>query len=297
MLANIVYLIRLSLNPRTIIHPFPLLALLTFSISGYFSIIALLKASLLSFVFYSGVNLWNHVNDTKEDVIAGKKTLLAENKEVRKQAIFLSILFYVLSLVMVIFWTVDQLGLLAYFGAAFSTWIYSDKLFLGKIVKRWKEHYITEVLAYVIFAPSFALLLWSFFLPFSGKSLAFSLLITLFLLAGVFVKDLKDVSSDKLAQLKTLGVVFSQEKLLKVSLTILGLYYLSILLFSYFGLLPLFCVLSVLFSFGLFYVVKHLSGNDWSISLESKKPLKVMVYSNLLSISSLAIFGFTTQIL
>jgi 1,4-dihydroxy-2-naphthoate octaprenyltransferase len=293
MFYRIVELLKLSSNPATIIYPYPFLALLAFSLSEVFDIISLFKAIFLSFLFCAGINLWNHVNDIKEDIFAGKKTILTENPEIRNLVAVISALLYAIAFFLSILWTVDKRGIVAFVGAAFATWIYSDRMIIGRKVRRWKNHYVTELLAYIIFAPSITLLLWTLFAPLSPKSFALSIIITFLMLSGTFLKDIKDISGDKLAGLKTLGVVFSPESLLKTSFVLLGFYYLSISVFSLFGMLPLACVFSVLASFGLAYTLRHFLNNGWTITLKSIKPIKVMVYSNLTSLSILIIAGFT----
>jgi 1,4-dihydroxy-2-naphthoate octaprenyltransferase len=267
--------------------------LLAFSLSGTFDVISLSKAISLSFIFYAGINLWNHVNDVKEDILAGKKTILTENPEIRNLVAIISALLYIIAFLLSIHWIVDKRGIVAFFGAAFATWVYSDRMLIGRKIRRWKDYYLTELLAYIIFAPSISLWLWTIFVPLSSKSFALSTIITFFILFGAFLKDIKDITGDKLAGLKTLGVVFSPETLLKISLFLLGFYYLSISAFSLLGLLPLLCVASVLASIGFIYTLGHFFGNGWAITPKSIKPLKVVVYSNLISLVVLIITGFT----
>lgn len=284
---------KLSTTPRTIIYPYPLLALMAFSLSGVFNVILLIKATLISFIFYAGINLWNHVNDIKEDTLAGKKTIIIENSERRKTAVAAPIILYCTSFLLTFFWIGTKFGILAFLGAAFSTWIYSDRLAIGRKFRRWKDHYATEILAYIIFAPSFTLLIWMVFAPVSITGIAFSIFITFFLLAGTFLKDIKDISCDRIAGLNTLGVVFPTETLLKSSFLLFTFYYLSILLFSLFGWLPLLCIFSVVASIGLIYTVRHFLLNDWRITAKEVKPLMLMTRSNILSITILIIMGFT----
>ncbi|WP_198002009.1 UbiA family prenyltransferase [Archaeoglobus veneficus] len=284
---------KLSATPATIIYPYPFLAFLVFSLSGTLSLISLIKAIIISFLFYAGINLWNHVNDVKEDVLAGKKNILTENENVRMGAAALSAFLYVISFILSAYWIIDKKGIIAFTGAAIATWIYSDRMVLGKMIRRWKDYYVTEVLAYIISAPSITLLLWTLFAPISPKAFALSVIMTLFLLPGAFLKDIKDISSDRLAGLKTLGVVFSPQTLLKVSLLLLSFYYLSILVFSITGVFPSFCAFSLLSFLGLIYTIKYFLNNKWAISPKSVKPIKIMVYSNLISLLILIVAGIT----
>lgn len=238
MLKLFVNLIKLSAKPATIIYPYPIAALLAFSLSGTLNVIYLIKAIAFSFIFYAGVNLWNHVNDVEEDIKGGKKTIITENPKIRKLTALISAVLYVTSFVLAFIWIVDWRGIAAFVPAALATWIYSDKIFFGKKIRRWKDHYITEILAFIIFFPAFFSMLWTIFAPLSLRGLAFSMTMTLFMFSGAFLKDLKDITGDRLAGLKTLGVVFSPETLLKASSTMLIFYYFSIVIFSYLELLP-----------------------------------------------------------
>jgi len=292
MLVKLIKLIKLSSTPVSIIYPYPFLALLAFSLSGSFDIILLIKAILLSFLFCAGINLWNHVNDIEEDKIAGKRNILIENPEMRRIVLTIAPLLYLISFLLSSLWVVDKKGVIAFVAVAFVTWIYSDKIILGRKIRRWKENYITEVLTYIVAIPSFTLLLWTLFAPVSLKSFAFSMVIMFFMLSGTFLKDIKDITGDKLAGLKTLGVVFSPETLLKISLLLLSFYYTSISIFSLFGVFPLFCIFSTLSSVGLIYTLGYFFNNRWTITLESIKPIKIMIYSNLLSLTILIVAGF-----
>jgi len=285
-------LISLSITPQSIVHPIPILAIVVFSLSGQFDLILLFKAVVLSFLFQSGVNLWNHVNDVKEDTFSGRKNMLTEREETRKIILILSLALYVTSFLLFTLWIVDNRGIIAFAAATSATWIYSDRMILGRKIRRWKDHYVTEVLAYIIAVPSFTSGLWSLFAPLSARTLVLSIIITLFMLSGVFLKDIKDITGDRLAGLKTLGVVFSPETLLKIALTLLGFYYLFVIIISFFGLLPRLSLVSALLSAGLIYALKHFMNNDWSITRESVKPVKVMVYSGIASLLIIAITAF-----
>jgi 1,4-dihydroxy-2-naphthoate octaprenyltransferase len=293
MLKLFVNLIKLSAKPATIIYPYPIAALLAFSLSGTLNVIYLIKAIAFSFIFYAGVNLWNHVNDVEEDIKGGKKTIITENPKIRKLTALISAVLYVTSFVLAFIWIVDWRGIAAFVPAALATWIYSDKIFFGKKIRRWKDHYITEILAFIIFFPAFFSMLWTIFAPLSLRGLAFSMTMTLFMFSGAFLKDLKDITGDRLAGLKTLGVVFSPETLLKASSTMLIFYYFSIVIFSYLELLPFASFFSVVFFFGFGYTLSHFYTENWKVSGKSIKPLEVMYYSNLGSLLMLIFSGFT----
>ena len=285
-------LIKLSAKPSTIIYPYPIAALLAFSLSGTYDIVLLLKAIAFSFIFYAGVNLWNHVNDVDEDIKGGKKTVITENLRLRNKFAIIPASLYVISFFLAILWSVDGRGIVAFAAAAFVTWVYSDRIFIGKKIRRWKDHYITETLAFVIFFPAFFSMLWTIFAPLSLRSAAFLITLTFFMLSVVSPKDIKDITGDSLAGLKTLGVVFSPESLLKTSFLMLAFYYTSILVFSILRIFPLFSVLSTLFFIGVIYNIKHFLNRNWEITSKSVKAFALMYYSNLGSLISLIFLGF-----
>lgn len=286
-------LLRLSARPATIIYPYPIAALIAFSFSDAFNVTYLIRAIIFSFIFYAGVNLWNHVNDVKEDIAGGKKTVITENPDLKEIFIIIPILLYIISFVLTIIWSFDTRGIIAFLAASFATWIYSDRIFLGKKFGRWKDHYLTETLAFIIFFPSFFSTLWTIFKPLSMEGVAFSLILSLFLLSGAFLKDIRDIAGDRLAGLKTLGVMFSSEFLLKLSFSMLLCYYILILIFSlWLKLLPFFSSLSILFLLGFGYTLLHFLREDWEINSKSIRPLHVMYYSNLGSLLMLIFSGF-----
>lgn len=283
--------LRQSAKPATIFYPYPVLVLIVFSMSGTNDYVALVKAVLFSFLFYSGVNLWNHINDVKEDIMAGKRNVLTENPEIRKILTFSVPAQYIASLALVFIWVKDFAGIVAFLLAFFVTWVYSDRIFLGRFMKRWKDNYITELLAFVTFFPSFTLVIWTFFVPISLTGIALSVTMTFFLLSGTFLKDIRDISGDSKAGLKTLGVVFKTETLMKASFSMLILFYLSISLFTVLGLFPKIILSSLLFSMGVLYTIKKFIDNHWKISAELIGIFRVLFYSNIGSLLSFLAAG------
>jgi len=292
MLSKLASIIRLSAKPATIIYPYPILPLLIFSHSQTFDFLSLFRSIFLSFVFYSGVNLWNHVNDVKEDVLGGKKTIITQDARIRELLSITLPFQYIISLYLVILWSKDLIGIVCFTVAAFVTWVYSDRIFIGKIMRRWKDHYITEILSFIVFFPSFTLTLWSFFAPISVRGVFLSLTITFFLLSGTFLKDIKDISGDTLAGLKTLGVVFSPNTLLKTSFTMLFLYYASLSVFSLTGIFPISTTLPTIFSVGAIYSAWSFAKNKWEISENSIYVFKILFYSNIGSLLCFVLSGF-----
>lgn len=286
-------IVKLSATPPSIIYPYPLLQLLAFSLSGTHNFWLYIKSIIASFIFLAGINLWNHVNDIEEDHLSRKKHILVEKQEVRRYVLTVSPLLYLTSFLLFAAWMVDKRGIIAFAMASFVTWIYSDRILLGKKIRRWKDFYLTEILTYVIAIPSFTTAIWTLFAPISPKCIAFSIVILFFMLSGMFLKDLKDITGDKLAGLKTLGVVFSPGQLIKSSILLVMLYYLSITVFSLSGVFSFQCIASVIPLTGLLYTINHFVSSDWEISLNSLIPIKVMIYTNLTSLMILTLISFT----
>lgn len=292
MFQFVLSLIRLSAKPATIIYPYPIVALLAFSFSGFHNVVYLLEAIIFSFLFYSGVNLWNHLNDIKEDLKGGKRTILTENPELQYKLSIIPIFLYMISFALVFFWTVDVRGIAFFAIAASVTWLYSDRIYFGKKISRWKDYYLTELLAFIIFFPSFFIMLWTIFSPISPIGLGFSITLSFFMLSGALLKDIRDITGDRLAGLKTLGVVFSTKSLLKWSFFMLILYYSSILILSLIlDLFPRLSAISVVFFFGFAYTISHFYFEEWNITRKSIKPLEVLYYSNLGSLITLILSG------
>jgi len=273
--------LRLSAKPATIFYPYPVLALIVFSLSGTNDFLSLIRAIVFSFIFYSGVNLWNHVNDVKEDIMGGKKTVITENPRIRRILSVTVPVQYLVSLWLVVIWVRDLIGVVAFILAFFVTWVYSDRILIGKIIKRWKDNYLTELLSFVTFFPSFTLVLWTFFRPVSYTGIALAVTMTFFLLSGTFLKDIRDITGDSKAGLRTLGVVFSTETLVKASFLMLILFYLSISLFTVLGFFPPVALSSLLFSMGVLYTIKKFVDNHWKISTELIGIFRVLFYSNI----------------
>lgn len=292
ILFKFLEVIKLSAKPATIIYPYPILPLLIFSHSGIFELLSLLKAIVFSFVFCSGVNLWNHVNDIKEDSLGGKRNIITESQKIRKIVAVISLLHYVTSFCLAIFWSVDLRGVVVFTAAILATWMYSDRILFGRYIGRLKDFYLTEVLAFVVSFPSFILMVWTLFTQLSIKSIAFSVTISLFMLSGTFLKDIRDVTGDKLAGLKTLGVVFGPESLLKTSFLILFLYYVSLIIFTTFGIFPKSTFAAVMFLVGVVYATIRFKSNGWQVTIEEVKTLEVLFYSNIGSLVAIIIAGF-----
>ncbi len=281
----LIEIFKLSATPPSIVYPVPLLALLLFSLSDCRNFFCLLLAILFTFASQAGINLWNHVNDVEEDMLAGKRNVFIESPEVRKLGYVISVLLYFSSFVLLYMFTKERISLLFFLLVCAVTWIYSDRVFFGRFFRRWKEYYLTEIVTYLISVPLYTLTVWSFFDRIGLRAIATAAFMTPFALSGTFLKDIKDTSGDEMAGLKTLAVVFSPSTLLRVSITLLWMYYLEILVFSITGILPVYTLFGFLTFPALVYSTLRFMRNEWLISFDVVGVVKVMVYSNLLSLS------------
>jgi len=293
---KLIEIVRLSTKPLTIIYPIPFLQLLVFSQSNK-SLISLITSLAFSFTFYPAVNLWNHINDIKEDMLAGRKSILIYDENVRRLTIIIVIFLYSISFIILVVSSKSKIISIILFSLCFLiTWMYSDRIFLGRFIKRFKDHYLTELISFIIFYPTFTVLIWIFFDDlFSIKALALATTILFFILFGTLLKDIKDATSDRLAGLKTLGAVYTPEKLLKSSFFPLVMYYVSIIVFTILGVYRLETLLStmpVILMIISFYKLRKV---NWIISLRTKNSLKILVYSNTASLTLFIISGFLSQ--
>ncbi len=284
-------ILKSSAKPLNIIYPIPILQLLIFSQSKH-DLNSFISALIFSFLFYPAVNIWNHVNDVEEDILGGKYNVFAECNVVKIVGIAISIILYLTSLAFLI---KNNISLFLYIICFLVTWLYSDKLFFGRIMKRFKDNYITELLSFIIFYPSFTLLIWTFFDYINIKSLAVALTVLFFILFGVFIKDLRDISGDERAGLKTLGVVFNPNDLIRFALTCIILYYISIAIFTSLGIYNIYTIIAILPIILTIYSIIIIGRRDWIISIETITHFKRILLSNMISIALLIITGFLSQ--
>ncbi|MDP3103632.1 MAG: UbiA family prenyltransferase [Candidatus Methanoperedens sp.] len=231
-----VEILKLCNTPASIISPFPLFAISLFLISrkelNIFDLPILFSGIVLSLFSNFASNLWNHSNDLKEDIAQGKKTIITQDSSMQKTAIFIASMFYACSILFVYYLSIEfKRPIYLYFLIwAFITWWYSDNLILKKLFGfRLKEHYIGELITYSIAWPMYTLSIW---LIYSDLNAAGVLIATSFSLRGIsalLLKDLKDISGDRKAGIKTFGVVFYPSKLIKYSSFLMILYYLILL--------------------------------------------------------------------
>jgi 4-hydroxybenzoate polyprenyltransferase len=286
-------ILKLCYTPYSIFSPIPFFAVIIFLIAQrpedfsvfYSPLISGISVSILS-SFAS--NIWNHVNDLNDDYAQGKKNALTQNLISQRSAILLSLLLYSLSGFISLYISIKS-GRPAYLFFliwALITWWYSDRLFLKKIFGfRLKTHYVGEFLTYSIAYPMYTLSIWLIYSDISSAAIALALAFLSFGISVVLLKDLKDISGDRKANLRTFGVVFQPSKLFYYSCMFLLLYYIIIVLaisqdiFS--GRLLLIIIPFFFFLKSTFF---HFAKQEWKIGLKDNAQIKTLVISTYVSI-------------
>jgi len=243
-------------------------------------------------LFFTAANLWNHINDAEDDLKAGRaeSAFLLEN---RSYGVAVVVSFYLLAFLLAFFGTKDrEVAVVAFFIASLFTWLYSDKIYLGRFFRRFKEDYRTEVLTYVFCTISFPLLVWTFFSELSLTGLAFSASMGVMYFSGFILKDLKDISADSEAGYNTLGVVFPPSLLLKLSV---GLFLVSVCIITIASILGAFPKASILIS-TIFVVLGLLiylfNKESWKITPKLVRPLKIYTNTYLIVLLLLGMVSF-----
>jgi len=264
--------LKIGSQPINIAYPLPLTSFFAFSFSNS-GIFEFVISYFFCFFFFTATNLWNHINDAEDDARDGKEdsVFLLEN---RREATFLVLLFYVVS-ALILPLTKDTLAVLMFFICLVLTWIYSDKILIGKKIRRLKEDYRTEILTYLIVTPSFALLIWTFFSPIDIRGFSFALIVSSLYISGVLLKDIKDYSADSLAGYKTLAVVISPLKLFILSFSVFFIAIFLVLILSVLGLIPRALVLTSTILIPLTYSILSIRKAKWEISLKTIKNIRL----------------------
>jgi len=175
------------------------------------------------------------------------------------------------------------------------TWLYSDKMFAGRYIRRLKEDYRTELLTYIFVTFAFFSLIWMFFSPINQRGIAFAVITSLFYISGVFLKDIKDITADTLAGYRTLAVVFKPQTLFKISATFNVLTLLLILFFSVTGIFPVIGGLTALVLIPVLWAVYSIGKRGWLLSLETVRYIKVYTFSYPLSLTLLGVLSLVVQ--
>jgi 4-hydroxybenzoate polyprenyltransferase len=229
-------LLKLCNTPASIYSPFPLFAISLFLISHkeltIYDIPVMLAGIIVSLLLIFSSNLWNHCNDIKEDTAQGKKTILTQDNSMQKTALFIAVLLYTCSILFAYYLSNEfKRPIYLYsFIWALATWWYSDNLILKKATGfRLKDHYMGELIAYSIAWPMYTLSVWLIYSDLNSVGIIITVAFFLFNISGLLLKDLKDISGDRKAGLKTFGVIFPPSQLIRYSCYLMVLYYLVIL--------------------------------------------------------------------
>jgi 1,4-dihydroxy-2-naphthoate octaprenyltransferase len=294
-------LLKLCNTPATIYSPFPLFAISLFLISGKelsrYNLALLFTGILVSYLLTFPSNLWNHYNDLKEDTAAGKKTILTNDPSMQKKALYISVLLYTLSLLFVYYLSIEFKRPIYLYTMIWviATWWYSDNLILKNLFGfRLKQHYIGELITYGIALPMFTLSVWLVYSDLNSTGLIITIAVFLFSISGLLLKDLKDISGDKKAGLKTFGVVFRPPQLLKYSCYLMILFYSAFLnpfALKNFG--PSILIMIIPFIYFLNNTFIHMYNKKWNLGMEDLQALKSLgnsIYASFIFLGLSAFF-------
>lgn len=292
-------IIKLSFTPFSIFSPLPIFCFTLFFISSKFTEISLNEIYMLGLgiiitLISSGAsNFWNHTNDIEEDIHNKKETFLTNGTISQNEAVIISIVLYSISLILIlcVSYLLARPIYLFFIVWLTITWWYSDNLFLKKITGvRLKTHYIGEIITYGIAFPAYTMSIWLIFSDSLITGLVLSVIFLCFGLAGVLLKDLKDIKGDREAGLRTLGVIFSPSKLIKTACLILIVYFSLIIIATN---NDIFSWHSFLVIIPFMYLIKetfiHFQLKNWTLEIGDNKNIKAMILS---TYSSLVIMGF-----
>lgn len=297
---KIVELFKLCNTPTSIISPFPLLAISLFLISLkelYILDIPILFAGIAVSLFSNfGANLWNHCNDLKEDMAQGKKSILTQDASMQKVALFISILLYASSIFFVYFLSMElERPIYVYFLIwSLVTWWYSDKLILKKVTGfRLKDHYIGELITYATAWPMYILCIWSVYSDLNSTGIIIAVAFFFVSISGLLLKDLKDISGDREAGLRTFGVVFFPSQLIRFSCYLTMMYFfimLNPITVIFFGKGILLIALPFVYFFKNTFF--HMYRKNWTLGIGDLKALKAMSNSVYASIIFMGLSAF-----
>lgn len=241
-------------------------------------------------------NLWNHANDLVEDKAQGKMTVITRNLVSQKSAIILSIMLYSLS-ALIYYYYINKPGkpVLVFFLIWFViTWWYSDDIFLRKIFGfRLKTHYIGEILTYGIAYPAYTVSIWLIYSDLNTSIIALAVSFSFFGISGVLIKDLKDISGDRKAGLRTLGVIFSPSKLIYFSCIFLILYYVVIFDSIALGIFDKgMLLISIPFLWFIRNTFYYFHKKGWNLEIGDLGSIKTMMISTYASLIVLGVGAF-----
>ncbi len=282
-MKTIINILKISSEPPSLVYPYPLIPFAAFALAKT-SILKFVAALLFVFAYCSASNLWNHINDLEVDIKFGRKNFEFLFKYRYVLILYIFALYFLGALILYFVSFNRYFSLMLYFICFIILWLYSDRLLLGKKIKRFKENYLTEFLTYTIVTPISAVVLWSLYRPISTKGILFAIMVTFLCLSIFVLKDLKDISADTYAGYRTLAVVFNPKILIKLSFILNFVYYIILCIFSLFGVFPITCLLGMATLPIYFYALVSLKRNSWIPSISQEKIIKMYVYSYMISI-------------
>ena len=283
MFYKIYRILKLGSSPATVVYPYPIVPFLAFAISKA-TVADFIISLVYVFAYCTAVNLWNHINDAEIDVKFGDRNELLILLQYKREAIAITIFLYLLAFFVVLAKT-NTLVTLCYTISVIITWLYSDRIWIGKYIRRLKENYILEIVTYSIVLPLSSIVLWCFFSELNYHCIVFSTIITVVLFSSVMLKDIKDISADLQAGYKTLAIVLPPEKLLQISLIFSYTYYILLFIFSCtLCLFPKFSAIGLFPLLLLIYSTFNLHKKSWEISYKTIKFIKIFVYSYVASL-------------
>ncbi|MFZ3383344.1 MAG: UbiA family prenyltransferase [Candidatus Methanoperedens sp.] len=300
MYNNIKELLKLCNTPTTIISPYPFFAIAIFLISqknfNYNGISFLFIGITVTLLSNFASNLWNHCNDLKEDIAQGKKTILTQEPYFQKIAIIIAIFLYITSILIVYRVSLDVgRPILRYFLLwALATWCYSDSLIFKKLTGfRLKEHYLGELLTYGIAWPMFTLSTWLIYSDITSTCIIILAAFFFFSISGLLLKDLKDISGDRKAGLKTFGVIFSPSKLIRYSCYLMFMYYFIVFTTITMNIFNTGILIMIIpFYYFLKNTFIHMYKKNWALDFGDLNALKSLGYSAYASVFFLGFSAF-----
>jgi len=293
-------ILKLCNTPATIYSPLPLFAISLFLISRrellIYDIPIMFAGIVVSWLLTFPSNLWNHCNDLKEDIAAGKETILTQNDSMRKTALLLAVLLYVCSLLFSYYLSNEFKRPIYLYTLIWiiATWWYSDNLILKKVIGfRLKDHYMGEFIAYGIAMPMHTLSVWLVYSDLDSTALIITVASFFLNISGLLLKDLKDISGDRKAGLKTFGVIFPPSQLIRFSCYLMVIYYILLLnpfALNHFGFGML--ILIIPFAYFLKNTFFHLYQKNWNFDSGDMKAIKSIGKSIYASIIFLGLSAF-----
>ncbi len=294
-------ILKLCNTPATIYSPFPLFSISLFLISrkelSIHDLPILFGGIVISWLLAFPSNLWNHCNDLKEDKAGGKKTILTRDGSMHKKILFIAVLLYAVCLLFVYYLSIEFKRPIYVFTLIWIiiTWWYSDNIILKKVTGfRLKDHYVGEFMAYSIAMPSYAMSVWLVYSDLNSKGIIIAITIFFFSISGLLLKDIKDISGDMKAGLKTFGVIFPPSLLVRYSCYLMVVYYLILLnpfTLNSFG--PGILIITLPFIYFLKNTFIHMHKKDWNLEIGDGGALRSMgnsIYASFIFLGLSALF-------